>query len=268
MQNNSIRKTMTILSRIVIAVFIFVVICGNATALAQITCTTARHDRAYLGSCVEQQDTVFRIRIALHPPEQLWRGTVTEGNGFVSPIAVDDSIFRYGRYWAQITSFQQRPDSLLFSFRSSGSVVPGDDDLAILQAARAYLDRPSRWSRDPDPDVNAAVKQFLDNPSLSRGGFCPAREQRTLFCAIYHASLENAGEFWWGRPAVNAVRAAVIAESAGRLRHPLMQFNGAPETSLADVQRVLDVAAGYLKERRMCNVQYWVWGETQSDHCR
>ncbi len=117
--------------------------------------------------------------------------------------------------------------------------------------------------------VYAAATAFAKDPNLSRRGFCPATGPRTLFCALYQASIEQTGEFWWGRPAVNAIRAAVVADdSSDKLQHPLMEFNGAAETKLADVQRIFDVAIAYVKERRNCGVQYWVWGAPVSKHCK
>ena len=237
-------------------------------AEAQVVCNAVRGPDGYAGVCLESGDTVFQLQLTAPATDRLWRGTAVDQQGFAGSIGVDDSVFRYGRYWAEVTNFRTTADTLSFSFSSVGSVTPTEADLAILEAARKYLAEPGHWSRDPDPDVAAAVKRFLDDPGLSRGGFCPTGRTRTLFCALYHASINVAGEFWWGRPAVNAIRAAVIAESAGRLRHPLMQFNGAAETSLEDVLRVFDFAIGYVKERRMCNVQYWVWSEVHSKHCK
>ena len=256
------------------AISSFLVLCGAViasadSALAQVSCDLAvRTDGTYSGLCLEGVDTVFRLNIKPPAEDRLWRGTVVDARGFTSSIGVDDSIFRYGRYWAQVSSFHRTRDSLSFSFPSTGSVEPSDADLAILRRAKSYLTEPGHWSRDPDPDVAAAVKQFLDKPDLSRGGFCPSRPERTLFCALYEASIEIAGEYWWGRPAINGIRAAVIAESAGTLQHPLMQFNAAPDTDIRKVERVLDVAIAFLKERRMCNVQYWVWSEMRSAHCQ
>ena len=52
------------------------------------------------------------------------------------------------------------------------------------------------------------------------------------------------------------------------MRHPLMQFNGSAETELENVLRVFDFSIGYVKERQMCGVQYWVWSEVHSKHCK
>ncbi len=150
----------------------------------------------------------------------------------------------------------------------ASTVAPTKDDLEILRRARKYLDDPAHWSHQADPDVVAAAKAFSANPNLSKGGFCSATGPRTLFCALYQASIEQTGEFWWGRQAVNAVRAAVSADDSYNQQHPLMQFNGEADRKLSDVQRVFDVAIAYLKERQNCGIETWVWGAARSKHCR
>jgi hypothetical protein len=101
---------------------------------------------------------------------------------------------------------------------------------------------------------------------LTKGGYCPTNSARTLFCALYDASIAEAGEFWFGRPAIDAVRASVLVEAPG-LRHPLMEFNGATQTRHDNVLRMLDVAIAFLRQRRSCGAQYWTFGPAYT-HCR
>ena len=138
----------------------------------------------------------------------------------------------------------------------------------ILRRARKYLDDAEHWNHQPDADVYVAATPFAKDPNLSKRGFCPATGPRTLFCALYHSSIDQTSEFWWGRPAVNAVRAAVLADDSYNLQHPLMQFNGEANRKLSDVLRVFDVAIPFVKERQTCNVEYRVWGVTRSNHCQ
>jgi hypothetical protein len=155
----------------------------------------------------------------------------------------------------------QRRDSLWYEFSQDSLVSPSDQDLLILQRARVYLADSAHWSHVDDGEVEKVAAEFFQKPSLARGGYCLTGPRRTLLCALYHASIEVRGEYWWGSPAINAIRAAIIAQDTVRLRHPLMQFNGATTTTLRDVQRVIDIALGYAKERRSCAVQYWIWGD-------
>jgi hypothetical protein len=214
---------------------------------------------------------VWDLRLAAPVPNEagLWRGTVRSGSG-ASPVGVDQAgAFRWMRYWAAVTDVQLNGDTFQFSFDPATTVAPTKDDLEILRRARVYLEAQGHWAHQPEPDVYAAATAFVKDPSLSKRGFCPAIERRTLFCALYLASIEQTGEFWWGRPAVNAIRAAISADDASeKLQHPLMDFNGAPEIKLADVQRVFDVAIAYVKEARNCGVQYWVWGAPVSKRCQ
>jgi hypothetical protein len=243
---------------------------------------TRQSDGMFAGKCLQPggvgiPGTVaagesFQIRLA--PPAaneaNLWRGTVGSDKNGWSPVGVDQAgAYRWMRYWATVSGVQLTKDTFQFSFDPASTIAPAKDDLEILRRARKYLDDVAHWNHQPDPDVYAAATAFAKDPNLSKRGFCPATGPRTLFCALYQASIEQTGEFWWGRPAVNALRAAIIADdTSARLQHPLMEFNGAPDKKLADVQRVLEVAIAYTKERRNCGVEYWVWGAARSQRCQ
>ncbi len=115
-------------------------------------------------------------------------------------------------------------------------------DLRILQLARSYLRDSLTWNHGVDD------QPAMRDPAL--GFDCPRGGRpkgiRTLFCALHEASVAVDGEYWHGRPAVNAVRAAIAeaitASGAARPRHPLTDFNSAPTTRLRDVQQVFDRA--------------------------
>lgn len=247
-----------------------------------IDCRLSRqNDGMFVGNCHQPKGIfipgtvgpgeVWDLRLASPAPNEagLWRGTVGSGSG-ASPVGVDQSgAFRWMRYWAEVSGVQLTADTFQFSFDPASTVAPTKDDLEMLRRARSYLKDSAHWSHQAEPDIYAAATAFAKDPSLSKRGFCPATQTRTLFCALYHASIEQTGEFWWGRPAVNAIRAAITGDDASEnLRHPLMDFNGASETKLADVQRILDVAIAYVKERQNCGLQYWVWGTPVSKKCQ
>jgi hypothetical protein len=63
-----------------------------------------------------------------------------------------------------------------------------------------------------------------------------------MFCALYLGSVEVAGEYSHFRPAIAAVRYAVDAAAKKGYRHPLVDFNNDPLTTLTDIQAVLDAA--------------------------
>lgn len=232
---------------------------------AQVKCSLGRQPSStYVGFCIGQREVP--VRVELEPSASasgLWRGKTSDTTGYRALVALDTvgRVYRDVRGWFRLVSLTYGRDSLWYEFSLDSLVTPTEADLQVLQRARTYLADSSHWSHADDGDIAKVAILFFENPDLARGGYCATGSRRTLVCELYHASIEVTGEYWWGSPTMNAIRAAVTAEDAPGLRHPLMQFNGSPTTTLRDVQRVIDVAIGYVKERRSCNVQYWVWGE-------
>lgn len=101
------------------------------------------------------------------------------------------------------------------------------DDLLILRRTEELLTDESVWNRQDD-------RRCLDD---ERNG------QRSLFCALYQASLDVVGEYGHRRLALQEVRFAVEDATGGRaFEHRLRDFNNLPETEFADIRQVLDVA--------------------------
>lgn len=67
--------------------------------------------------------------------------------------------------------------------------------------------------------------------------------------AVYLASIEVTGEYFHFRPPANGLRQAVAAVKR-QYRHPLVQFNNDPLTTLRDVQGVLDAAIAIVRTER------------------
>lgn len=84
----------------------------------------------------------------------------------------------------------------------------------------------------------------------SKGFNCPPASARSMFCALYSASVSAAGAHWHFRPAMNAVREAIASASKRPLQHPLVDFNNEPTRKLIDVQSVLDAALKSIQDRR------------------
>lgn len=247
-----------------------------APARGQVTCRLTRDaDSVFVGACTRGRDTAEHVRLHLPTAKEphLWRGTGSMHSRpkNIVPVALDTSnppVYRSTFFWLIPSAIHVAAASLEFSYRSTDLVPPTDIDLRILRRARRYFDDASRWNSAADPDPSVAVPEFVRNPALLNGGYCPNTAKRTLFCNLYEASIAEAGEFSWLRPAMAAVRAGITAESPSSLQHPLMQFNGAPTTTLADVQRVLDEAIAYVLEQQSCQVQFWVWGSAKTTTCR
>ena len=113
-------------------------------------------------------------------------------------------------------------------------------DADIIRGAGAYLRDSPRWNSADDTDMDSApAKGFNCRPTVAR----------SMFCALYLASVELAGDYAHFRPAMNAVRDAIASAAKRPLRHPLVDFNNDPTTSLRDIHAVLDAALKRVQEQ-------------------
>ena len=105
-------------------------------------------------------------------------------------------------------------------------------DVQILHRARELLPDEGHWNRHDTRECPPEA------PTLS------------LFCALQKASIEVLGTYDHRRAALQEVRFAIEKVSGGReFEHRLMDFNNLPETSLADIHRVLSLAADQVEAR-------------------
>lgn len=110
------------------------------------------------------------------------------------------------------------------------------EDLRILEKAEGLLKDESVWNRQDD-------RECQDD---ERAG------KRSLFCALQQACIDVLGRYDHRRVALQEVRFAVEDATRGRdFEHRLRDFNNLPETTLADIKRVLRVA----KERVTARLQ-------------
>ena len=114
------------------------------------------------------------------------------------------------------------------------------DDLKTLERATALLQDEATWNRNDD-------RQCADDEAANK---------RSLFCALQRASADVYGSHDphriadHRRVALQEVRFAVEDATRGReLAHRLMDFNNLPDTTLADVQRVLAQATERVRAR-------------------
>ena len=113
-------------------------------------------------------------------------------------------------------------------------------DLQTLERAAALLGSESAWNRNDD-------RQCADDEAI---------DKRSLFCALQRASADVYGSHDpykvadHRRVALQEVRFAVEEATRGReLNHRLMDFNNLPDTTLADIQRVLAQATARVQAR-------------------
>jgi hypothetical protein len=108
------------------------------------------------------------------------------------------------------------------------------EDLQILVKAEALLANDSLW--------NQADDRVCDDDE--------ATGKRSLFCALQRACIDVLGSYDHRRVALQEVRFAVEDATRGRnFEHRLMEFNNLPETRLADIRRVLQVAEERVRSR-------------------
>lgn len=234
-----------------------------ASASAQTVACYAKPfgDGTLSGRCIQGDTVVGELAFRRPAPSALWlwRGTI-RGSGFrsaasggaigESEIGVDGrpgGALRLGRSWLELRDVRTDSGGLHFTFRVDRIQRATDVDLRILQRARTMLPDASRWNRSDPTDMSAApVKGF---------GCTPATRE-SMFCAIYLASIETAGDYAHFRPAINAVREAVAAAGMHQYRHPLVEFNNDSSTTLSDVQGVLDSALALARRESLtCNRQ-------------
>lgn len=111
---------------------------------------------------------------------------------------------------------------------------PEPDDLRILRRAEELLHNESVWNRSDD-------RACVDDEHAG---------SRSLFCALHQASLDVAGQYVHRRVALQEVRFAVEETAGGRtFEHRLRDFNNLPDTELADVRRVLQIAHDRIARR-------------------
>jgi hypothetical protein len=114
------------------------------------------------------------------------------------------------------------------------------NDLRTLERAADLLSSESAWNRNDD-------RQCADDEATNK---------RSLYCALQRASADAYGSHDPARVAdhrrvaLQEVRFAVEDATRGReLNHRLMDFNNLPDTTFADIQRVLAQATERVRAR-------------------
>jgi hypothetical protein len=209
-------------------------------------------DSAFAGRCVRDSSAVGFL--VLRPPPAgstgRWNGTYARVFGTAgdstkdvidwqafSPVFVDvdsrDSLFTW--CWCVVTRAAIDTEGLHFDADSRRIAPPTAQDLAVLEMARSYFGNPAQWNRRDD---------------RSRGiGYCPRNPvTRTLFCALYEATIAVRGEFYLTTPAIRAVQQSIGAASPREYQHPLTDFNNDPLIDFTAVTATLDDAVRRTRE--------------------
>jgi hypothetical protein len=106
-------------------------------------------------------------------------------------------------------------------------------DIEIAKRARQILDSPSKWNHSPSQDCAAGAQTF------------------NLFCALAKAATEINGVFDEVGPALRETRHVIdeTAPNAKSYKARLIDFNNDPTTTLADIQKLLQLVEDRLTTR-------------------
>lgn len=109
-----------------------------------------------------------------------------------------------------------------------------EEDLRILLRADELLADSSVWNREDD-------RVCEDDEAIG---------VRSLFCALYRASIDVLGTYDHRRVALQEVRFAIEDATNGfDFSHRLMDYNNLPQTQLADIKSVLRTAQDRVRSR-------------------
>ncbi len=133
--------------------------------------------------------------------------------------------------WFNIIEMKETAAALSIRMNAERQVRPTAADIAIISRAIALLPNESVWNKN-------------DNRQ------CPAGQSKiSMFCALAQATTEISGGIHYRQPAAQAVREALNAVDAKRIKtHRIMDFNNHPDTTLAEIHDVLNAARAKLEK--------------------
>jgi hypothetical protein len=106
-------------------------------------------------------------------------------------------------------------------------------DLQIVQRAAEILDSPAKWNRSDTRVCPADAKTF------------------SLYCGLEKATNEVSGKFEHRGAAMQEARFVIdeVAPNHATYQHRLMDYNNDPTTTFADIQKVLQLLQGRIRDR-------------------
>ena len=109
---------------------------------------------------------------------------------------------------------------------------PTQDDIRILERARALLSDERHWNRHDDRTCH------------------PNAERWSLFCALTQATEEVTGAVHYRQPALQAAREVLNEVGGDRFgKHRIMDYNNHPATTLEEIHHLLRTAQARLAKR-------------------
>jgi hypothetical protein len=134
--------------------------------------------------------------------------------------------------WFALLTMERDNESLRLTIAANNQLPPTQDDIRIIQRAKARLADEKVWNRHDDRT-------------------CPENaEAWSLFCALQQATQDIAGGVHYRQPALQMVREVLNEVGGNRLgNHRLMDYNNHPDTTLAEVHSLLNTAQARLERR-------------------
>ena len=153
-------------------------------------------------------------------------------------VDIDAGIALYSRYVVEGLSEDDLTEQEVATFARMEAILnsrsrPVDaQDLMVLENATAKLSDPSVWNRNDDRTCEPQDTTF------------------SLYCALYFGSIDTFGVYQHRRTAIQEVRFAIEDVTQGQeFDHRLMDFNNLPDTSLDDIEAVINMAAERVRDR-------------------
>jgi hypothetical protein len=183
------------------------------------------------------------VQAIANRPAGVWRGLlVTSGDSVRFTVDTrPNGALQLGRRWLTLSDVKVDSSSIRFTYDQSADAPATGVDIAILRRARSLLADESGWNRADTTDMDAAP---------IRGFSCAPASKQSLFCAVYLASIDVAGDYAHFRPAIAAIREALAVVTAKAYRHPLIDFNNDPVTRLEQIHATFDLAVQLVEEQR------------------
>lgn len=134
--------------------------------------------------------------------------------------------------WFRVESASLGSQAMTLVINAQRLLPPGEDDRKIITRAKALLASPAVWNKQDDRK-------------------CPPNPQRwSLFCAMMQATEEVSGGIHYRQPALQAMREAVNDVGGKRVdKHRIMDYNNHPDTTLAEIHALLNLAQAKLDKR-------------------
>ena len=134
--------------------------------------------------------------------------------------------------WFALQDARTDENGLSLKIAVDKQLPPTQDDIRILERARALLSDEGHWNKQDD-------RTCRPNP-----------ERWSLFCALMQATEEVAGGVHYRQPALQAAREVLNEVGGDRFgKHRIMDYNNHPATTLQELHQLLRTAQERLARR-------------------